>query len=193
MIDPLNKHLFLLLNNLANKTAWFDWTVVVVAEFLPFLFITVLIYYWFSNTVNNRNNALYAGYSSVLGISINLLITLFYFHPRPFMENVGVVLVLIDHIPETSFPSDHTTFMLSISITLLFIKETRKTGLLLSLLGLIGGLSRVICGIHYPVDIFGSLIVATTAGVIMVLIKKKLLGINKKIIPVYARIVNEKA
>ena len=191
MIEQLNKNIFLLLNNLTNKTVWFDWLAVIVAEYFPFIFIVVLIYFWFSKKANSRNNALYAAYASIIGVSMNLLITLFYFHPRPFMDNIGKIL--IKHVPETSFPSDHTTFMLSISITLLLLKDTRKTGTLLSLLGLIGGLSRVLCGIHYPFDILGSLIVAISSGVIIVLLKSKLMRINQYIIDLYARIVNEKA
>jgi len=191
LIEQLNKNIFLLLNNLTNKTVWFDWLAVIVAEYFPFIFIVVLIYFWFSKKANSRNNALYAAYASIIGVSMNLLITLFYFHPRPFMDNIGKIL--IKHVPETSFPSDHTTFMLSISITLLLLKDTRKTGTLLSLLGLIGGLSRVLCGIHYPFDILGSLIVAISSGVIIVLLKSKLMRINQYIIDLYARIVNEKA
>jgi undecaprenyl-diphosphatase len=131
---------------------------------------------------------LYAGYAAVLGLAINLLITSFYFHPRPFMDNIGTLL--IDHVPETSFPSDHTTFMLSLSITLLLLKETRKTGMLLCILGLVGGFSRVLCGIHYPFDILGSLLVATAAGLIIFFLQTKLIRLNQSLIAIYAGIVN---
>jgi undecaprenyl-diphosphatase len=130
---------------------------------------------------------LYAGYAAVLGLAINLLITSFYFHPRPFMENIGKLL--IDHVPETSFPSDHTTFMLSLSITLLLLKETRKTGMLLCILGLIGGFARVLCGIHYPIDILGSLLVATAAGLIIFVLQAKLISLNQSLIAIYVRII----
>jgi len=159
-----------------------------VAEYLPLIFIAVLIYFWLSNKTNSRNNALYAGYASILGVTINLLITTFYFHPRPFMENIGKLL--IDHVPETSFPSDHTTFMLSLSITLLLLKETRKTGMLLSVLGLVGGLSRVLCGIHYPFDILGSLLVATIAALVIILLRSRLIKLNRSLMAIYARVLN---
>ena len=191
MLDQLNINLFLLLNSLANKSAWFDSLAVIVAEYLPLVFIAVLVYFWFSNKANYRNNALYAGYAAILGLAMNLLITLIYFHPRPFMDNLG--RVLINHVPETSFPSDHTTLMLSISITLMLLPNTRKLAIPLTLSGIVGGLARVLCGIHYPFDILGSLIVAMVAGLIVVSLKSRLAGINRYVMVTYARIVNEKA
>jgi len=107
------------------------------------------------------------------------------------MDNLGETI--INHVPETSFPSDHTTFMLSISITLLLLKETRKTGIILSILGIVGGLARVLCGIHYPFDIVGSAIVAVMAGVIIVLLESKLTKINQYIFSIYTGIANENA
>jgi undecaprenyl-diphosphatase len=104
------------------------------------------------------------------------------------MENIGKLL--IDHVPETSFPSDHTTFMLSLSITLLLLKETRKTGMLLSVLGLVGGLSRVLCGIHYPFDILGSLLVATIAALVIILLRSRLIKLNRSLMAIYARVLN---
>jgi undecaprenyl-diphosphatase len=103
----MNKNIFLLVNGLANKSVWFDSFAVFVAEYLPLIFVAVLAGFWFSNKANSRNNALFAGYASILGISINFLIALIYTHPRPFMDNLG--RVLINHVPDTSFPSDHTT------------------------------------------------------------------------------------
>lgn len=180
MIEELNRRIFLFINDFAGKSFLFDWFAFIGAEYLPFVFIVLLIYLWFSNKENSRNNALYATYASLLGLLINFFISLFCLHPRPFMDNIGITL--IHHVPETSFPSDHTTFMLSISITLLFLKETKNIGIIFTLLGLLGGGLRVLCGVHYPFDICGSLIVSITSGVIIISIKKQLIKINKILI-----------
>lgn len=161
-----------------------------MAEYLPFLFIAVLIYLWFSQKVGGKRISLYAGYSAVLGVVFNLLITVFYFHPRPFMDKIGTTL--INHVPETSFPSDHTTFMLSVAMTLLIIKETRKTGIILCFFGIIGGLSRVFCGIHYPLDILGSLAVALVSSSLVLTFSTKLEIVNKFIINAYSQIVKKR-
>jgi undecaprenyl-diphosphatase len=99
---------------------------------------------------------------------------------------------LINHVPETSFPSDHTTLMLSIAITLFLIREERKIGAALFLLGIIGGLTRVFCGIHYPFDILGSLIVAFFSSTLVLCFKGNLVTVNQYIINTYFQIVRKK-
>ncbi len=104
----------------------------------------------------------------------------------------GLGTMLLNHVPETSFPSDHTTFMLSVSVTLLFLKETRKIGFAFTIIGIAGGLARVFCGIHYPLDVLGSLVVAIAAGLFVISIKGKLANINQYILALYARIFIKK-
>jgi undecaprenyl-diphosphatase len=84
------------------------------------VFIAVLFYLWFSSRGDGKYSALVAGYSAIAGVLINRFITLFYFHHRPFMLEMGTQLVY--HVPESSFPSDHTTFMLSIAAMLLYFR-----------------------------------------------------------------------
>jgi len=183
MVEALNKNVFLAINSLANRSGWVDNTAIVLAEYLPLLFVGVLVTLWFSTKHNGKGCALYAGYSAVIGVSINVLITLFYFHPRPFMDGVGTTL--IQHVPDTSFPSDHTTFMLSIAMVLCSLKVTRTLGLSLLVLGVVGGLSRVFSGVHYPLDILGSVVVSFVAALFVLGFRKKLDFINKIIINKY--------
>ena len=64
---------------------------------------------------------------------------------------IPVGTTLFPYAAETSFPSDHTTFMLSIALMMSYFKETRKIGIILAVLGLIGGLSRVFCRSTFPI------------------------------------------
>ncbi|MCP3942992.1 MAG: undecaprenyl-diphosphatase [Desulfobacteraceae bacterium] len=187
MIEQFNDNTFLIINNLAHKIAWCDGLAILTAKYSPLIFIALLVYLWFSNKKNSRNNALYAGCCVILGLSLNLIIEFFYFHPRPFMNNIGTTL--INHVADTSFPSDHTTFMLSISVFLLLLKETRKIGIIFTIIGIIGGLSRVMCGVHYPVDVLGALLVAVVSGFLILGFKKQLVNINQYIMGVYDRIL----
>ncbi len=127
----------------------------------------------------------------MLGVALNLLITLVYFHPRPFMEGIGHAL--INHADETSFPSDHTTLMLSIALMLLFFKSTRIISSIFLAFGLIGGFARVFCGIHYPFDIAGSLLVAFVSAVIIWSLREKLWIVNTIIINLYSRLFSPKS
>ena len=160
--EQLNNRLFLAINAGAGENQAVDGAARLVASYLPLAFIGVLIYLWLRPEPERRRAALHAGYAASLALGINLVITLTYFHPRPFMEGLG--RELIRHAPETSFPSDHTTFMLAIASSLLCRRETRWWGILLFPLGFTGGLARVFCGVHFPFDLVGSLVVGTVTA-----------------------------
>lgn len=156
----MNHALFILINGYAGRNGTIDSIAVAVAEYLPFLFIAYLGYLWFFRK-ESREAVLLAGFGVSLALTVNLVITLFYYHPRPFMEHA--VNLLIQHAPETSFPSDHATFMLALSFMLASFRQFRGVGALFILLSLGGGLARVFCGVHYPLDIAGSFTVSLAA------------------------------
>jgi undecaprenyl-diphosphatase len=99
----------------------------------------------------------------LFALTANLVIIMNYYHPRPFMDHT--VTQLIAHAPETSFPSDHATFMFTLSFMLATSRRFRAIGVPLVVLSTVCSLSRVFCGVHYPLDIAGSLMVSLiTAG-----------------------------
>ena len=179
MFHQLNINIFNAINGLAGKGLVLDKVGVIMAKYLPIVFIFALLYYWFKNN-NYKNISLYAGYSAILGVLLNFLIALFYFHPRPFMENTGILL--IGHDPGASFPSDHATFMLAIGFMFLYFKKTRKTGTVLSVLGLVGGIARIYSGVHYPFDILGSFFVAVISSCAIFFLRERLRRLNALII-----------
>lgn len=191
MLEQININIFSAINQFAGRYPLIDGLAVMAAEYLPFFFLVPLIYLWFSSKENSKDYALFAGYSSVLGIVLNFAITLIYFHPRPFMEGIGHTL--FNHADETSFPSDHTTLMLSFALMLLFFKSTRTMGCILTAIGLIGGLARVFCGIHFPFDIAGSLIVAFVSAIIVWLLLENLAVLNKQIFNFYLKLFGQKS
>ena len=184
MFSQLNVEIFNVINHFAGNNILLDRLGILAAKYFPIIFILFLIYLWFKK---NKIVTLYSGYSATLGILLNFLITSFYFHPRPFMDKIGTLL--IKHKPETSFPSDHTTFMLSIAFMLLYFKETRKASIILSVLGILGGIARIFCGLHYPFDILGSSFVALVSSFIIFTLKNKLQRFNSLIISSYSKIV----
>ncbi len=179
----MNIELFKTLNSLAGKSFLLDTMSVVMAEYLPYIFILGLLFLWFKKDKIYKNIVLYSIYSVVLGLALNFLIALVYFHPRPFVLKLGKTL--IEHAPDASFPSDHTTFMLAIAFTLLYFKQTKNIGIVFILLGLLGGVARIFCGIHFPADIIGSLFVAIISSCVVFLLKNKLEKINNLILNLY--------
>ena len=176
MLNQLNIFLFETINNFAGHSNLLDNIGIALAKYLPYVFIITLIYLWLQKN-KIRNIILYSGYATILGLIINRLITLVYFHPRPFMDHLGTAI--LKHAPESSFPSDHTTLMLSIAFMFLYFKKTRTIGIILSGLGILGGLARIYVGVHYPLDIAGSIIVSLISTGLIFSLRLKLSKLNK--------------
>lgn len=170
MLKSIDLKIFSTINGLAGKNQIFDYIGIFLAKYLIYLFPVILILLY--KNKKHRKHSMYSLYSAIIGMAINWIISLIYFRPRPFVSNIGKQL--ISHSPDASFPSDHTTLMLSIAFTLVCFKETRKIGIVLTFLGLISGISRIYTGLHYPTDILGSIFVAGISSTTTLLIKKHL-------------------
>ena len=185
-MDSINQNIFLEINRYANQNEILDSLMIGAAEAMPYIFIGLLLYLWFTN---RKNEALYAGYAATLGVAINQIINAFYFHARPFMDGIGKTL--IQHKAENSFPSDHTTFVISIALMLMTFKSTRKIGIIATLLALWCGVARVYLGVHYPFDILGAIAVASTSVYIVTLSKNRLQKINDYIISIWNKMIRK--
>ena len=186
MNHSLNQQIFLTINNFAGKSHQLDFMMSIAAQYMPYIFIGLLFYLWFSD---RKNEALYAGYATTLGVLTNQLIGLFYFHPRPFMDHLGTTL--LSHKPDSSFPSDHTTFTLSIALMLITFKTTRAIGIITTFLALWCGTARIYLGVHYPFDILGSIVVSILAVIVIMIFKNKLIVLNNFVISIWQKIIRK--
>ncbi len=171
LMEKFNQSIFLFINQYAGKNDLLDLLLISAAEAMPYIFIGVLIYLYFNSNIEKKGASINAGLSVLLGMLISYVISIFYQHPRPFVENLGTQL--IEHAPDSSFPSDHTTFIFSIAVMLLFNKTTRVLGMVLFILSLVSGLSRVFSGIHFPLDIAGAILVAIFSSAIVFSFRNK--------------------
>ena len=186
-MQSLNSEIFNIINGYANQSALLSVLSVAVAKYAVFIVPLYLTWMFLKKDDYFKQQSLFAFYSGVLGLALNFIITVFYFHSRPFM--VGEGRLLIKHAPETSFPSDHTTLLLSIGFYLLSEPKLRIHGILFSLLGILVGISRIYCGVHWPFDIAGSFLVAFLVNLVVVFIKQYLFKINERIILISKRIL----
>jgi undecaprenyl-diphosphatase len=187
MIEQLNIALFHLINQYAGINPFFDTLAVFAAEYMPVVVILALIYLWIRKGDSTRDILLYGLYAAITGLIINYLIGLVYFHPRPSMLNLGTQL--FPYPMDSSFPSDHTTLMVSIALMLIYFKETRIYGAIILILGLIGGFARVFSGIHFPFDIFGSVIVAIISTILIFYFKERFNPLNNVIKQIYSKLI----
>ena len=183
-----NQSLFLLINNYAGKSQILDTIAIVLGDNMPYLFIVIEVYLYFFT--RKRESSLYAFYAVIVALVINQIIGLFYFHNRPFMDGIGTVLS--SHLAESSFPSDHTAFMLAIAWTLFLSQNTKKLGLILIPIGIISATFRIFIGVHYPFDILGGIFTGLISAIMVLSIKEKLRPINQTIFGITEQILKRK-
>ncbi len=180
--------IFHIINGLAGRNYILDTTMIFAANYFIYFISAYLVYLWFAKS-NYRQEVLFAGYAALLGLGMNFIISLLYFHPRPFMIPTGSLLIA--HVPETSFPSDHATLVFAISLMFLTFRNLRKTGAILFVLSFISGLARVYVGVHFPMDIAGSLFVALFSMGLLLTLKEYFIPFNRILIIYYENTVSE--
>lgn len=95
-----------------------------------------------------------------------------YYSDRPFViENTTP---LVPHQPDNGFPSHHTLAGV-VAAAVIFIYR-RRLGVLLLVLGLLVGAARIMAGLHYPLDIASSIVIAIVAVFCAWLVLKKVGG-----------------
>lgn len=171
-MEQFNISAFLFINQYAGENKMLDSILMTAVDVMPYVFGSVLLYLWFSSNVERKQASVHAVLSVILGMLTSNLISRFYYNPRPFVENLGVQL--IEHAPDSSFPSDHATFTFSIAVALLFNKATRTLGVALFVLSMVSSMSRVYGGIHYPLDILGAVCVALSVSTLVFMLNKQL-------------------
>ncbi len=151
----LNEQIFLAINNLSLlKIGLLNVACIFVALFSPYLYALELVAIYL---LNRKKQALNAFYIALIGLLINYVVGLSYYHPRPFVEGLGNLL--ISHSSDSSFPSDHATLAFAISFGFFYSKEY-YIALVSFIFAVIVGFARIFVGVHFPFDVVGSFFVS---------------------------------
>lgn len=140
-----------------------------LAKYLVYLVIMGLLGLWLWGDKKHRSTLVLALCAVIIAFFINWLIGHIWFHPRPFMLNIGNTY--LHHAPNSSFPSDHFTGLCTIFLIFLWREHINNlTVLALMLTMLAVGWARIFVGVHFPFDMLGGFVVAglSTGGVIYV-------------------------
>lgn len=152
----MNMAIFRLINDLANKNAALDQLMIIFSTYIPYVFMGILALVFILGITNKNQDYRKEAFSTFIITAINLLIALIvgnvYYVDRPFVHNK--VNLLFPHVEDASFPSDHATGTMSIALGM--GKTNRVLGVVLTVLSVIVGFSRVYVGHHYPSDIIGA-------------------------------------
>ncbi|BCZ46205.1 phosphatase [Clostridium gelidum] len=155
----MNMELFGFINNLANKNGVLDGIMIFFSNYVPYVFMAVIVIVFILGIKQKRFEYRKIAFSTVVITIINLIINLLIrsiFHvDRPFIHNK--VNLLVPHDTASSFPSNHATGTMSIALGL--GKYNRILEIIMTILSIIVGFSRVYVGNHYPADVIGAYVI----------------------------------
>ena len=164
-MEHLNNTLFVLFNARQNASGMVVGSAIFLAEYLIWIVPAGLLISWFRCSASTRQALVAATVTGLAGLLINQIIGLAWYHPRPF--EIGIGRTLIQHVQDSSFPSDHLTLIWSVAFSLLLHRHTRFAGWTLALLGFPVAWARIYLGVHFPLDMAWSALVSLATNVIM--------------------------
>lgn len=138
----------------------------------PFIFFGVgLVYFvpiillvaWFTISRKASLRAFIAGLLAWEGLS--KLIAHLVNRSRPSHSQIGVQ-ELVFHRPDTSFPSDHSAFLMAITVTFYLMGHKKLANWMLAIT-LIVGITRVGIGVHFPGDIVAGYVVGAVVALLL--------------------------
>lgn len=152
----LNLELFNAINGLAHKSIALDNIMIALSKYVPEIFMAVLALFYFWGVFKGNKKARGVFIDTFAITLINLILSYFigliYYVPRPFVSNK--VNLLIPHVADASFPSDHAIGTMSIAVGL--NKYNKTVGIISILISLLVGVSRIYVGHHFPLDVIGA-------------------------------------
>jgi undecaprenyl-diphosphatase len=165
-MEHIDQSLFMFFNAGDHPSTLLVMLARILAEDLVWLIPVGLVLGWLRGSTGFRHVLVSATLAGLTGLMINQLIGLVWYHPRPFAMGIG--RTLIPHAADSSFPSDHLTLIWSIGMALLFRVRTRAIGLLIVLAGIPVAWARIYLGVHFPLDMAGSSLVAMASASLIV-------------------------
>jgi len=167
----LDFQLFQLINNLAGHNAFLDGLarLLVNEYFLTTTMSLILVAFWFEGQdwdqrERNQRAILRALIALFVANIVLKLCNLIYFRPRPFDSHE--VNLLFYRPWDSSFPSNPATVGFSVATAVWLYN--RRLGASLLALATLFGLSRIYCGVHYPLDVIaGALLGALSAYLVV--------------------------
>ncbi len=145
-------YFFYLLNSVAGQYPIIDAAIIFFAEMaLPLLCLMGVLFLrpW------RWNNIVVLFLSMAAAWSTNALIGMFFFRQRPYVDLENTHLLIGTTFGSKSFPSDHTVLSFAFAFALFLIHK--KLGVAALIIAFLIGLSRIMAGVHYPLDVLAAI------------------------------------
>ena len=156
-LSELNLSLFSWINASPEASNTSIHFAIFIANDLLYCMILLFAWFWLRGNYDTKKQILKAFIFTSIAILISQCISHVYYHPRPFVMEIGRTLIY--HAPNGSFPSDHMLIFSSIAFSYLFSAQ-RKLGIFLLVMAWLVAWSRVYLGVHFPLDMLGAFLLA---------------------------------
>lgn len=148
--SELNLDLFHLINGTNQSFPWLTQFGLFVAKDLLYVLLIIFALCWLRGNTLVKTYISKAFIFTAVALCISLTFSNLFYFPRPF--TLGLGHQILAHAPNGSFPSDHMLIFSCIAFSYLF-SPFKKLAVLLLLIAVLVGWSRVFVGVHFPVDI----------------------------------------
>lgn len=168
----MNTQIFLAINNLAGHSARLDKIGIFFAEYFIYVFAVAVVLLWLKKEL--RINVYLAIASAIVSrLVIVEIIKRLVNHPRPYEILPHMHQLIADSERGMSFPSGHTVILFSLAFAFYGTKYFWPFVVLATL----GSVARVFTGLHFPVDILASIVIAgLTVWLVQRLFKNRILS-----------------
>ena len=156
-LSELNLSLFSWINASPEASNTSIHFAIFIANDLLYCMILLFAWFWLRGNYDTKKQILKAFIFTSIAILVSQCISHVYYHPRPFVMEVGRTLIY--HAPNGSFPSDHMLIFSTIAFSYLFSAQRKLGGFLLIMAWLVAW-SRVYLGVHFPLDMLGAFLLA---------------------------------
>jgi len=163
----MNQALFFYLNNLAGRSVCFDGLIIFFGQYFAYILVAVFVIIVLLNKKENKERTkifALATISTILSRGvITEIIRFFYNSPRPFL-NPGVHQLIFNET-SGSFPSGHAAFFFALAMAIFFFHK--KWSIVFFTGAILIGVSRIIAGVHWPIDVLGGAIIGILSSLVI--------------------------
>lgn len=166
-MQELNLKIFYAINNLSTKNKFLDKLMIFTSKYIIYIFMAILLLHFILSilhkNISTKKIVLITAFLTLINIFFSFIIGQVFPVDRPFIHHSVHLLYCHRHSP--SFPSNHSIITLTIALGI--SKYNKSLGIILVLLSIAVGFSRVYVGHHYPLDVIGGYILSLVTTYIL--------------------------
>jgi undecaprenyl-diphosphatase len=180
-MNNINDAIFYFLYSLPHQSPALYTLVIFLADYLPYIVVILaglfLLFHheiiWAENPFRvfweKKKEIIIVFGTAFLATLISEILKFLFHTGRPFVVLKGVTSLFAE--TSYAFPSGHATFFSALAFSIFFLHK--KAGSVFIFFAVVIGLSRIIAGVHFPVDILGGFVLGWAVAYSVAYFKKK--------------------